>query len=83
MGKAAIGSTKSWGWGVKCHSRAIHSTAPPKKGGKIGNQMPYEDEDGLVECGHGDESFCDECGGCLDCSNCYCDEEEEEIDESI
>lgn len=45
--------------------------------------MPYEDEDGLVECGHGDECFCDKCGGCTDCSNCYCDEEEEEIDESI
>jgi hypothetical protein len=36
--------------------------------------MPYTDDDGLVECGHGDESYCDECGGCLDCSNCYCDD---------
>lgn len=41
--------------------------------------MPYEelDPDGstnLVECGHGDETFCNECGGCLDCGNCYCDD---------
>jgi hypothetical protein len=32
--------------------------------------MPYLDDDGEVECGHGDEAFCEECGG-----NCYCDEE--------
>lgn len=45
--------------------------------------MPYEeiDEDGktvLVECGHGDESYCEVCGGCLDCGNCYCDDGGEE-----
>lgn len=40
--------------------------------------MPYMDDEGLVECGHGDESFCEECGGCVDCGNCYCDEDEEE-----
>ena len=40
--------------------------------------MPYEDEDGLVECGHGDECFCEVCGGCLDCNNCYCDEDSED-----
>lgn len=40
--------------------------------------MPYEDDEGLVECGHGDESYCAECGGCLDCSNCYCDEDSDE-----
>lgn len=43
--------------------------------------MPYEEEDEsgetvLVECGHGDETFCEECGGCLDCGNCYCDDED-------
>jgi hypothetical protein len=43
--------------------------------------MPYEDADGLVECGHGDESYCEACGGCHDCSNCYCDEEEPSQDE--
>lgn len=37
--------------------------------------MPFEDEDGLVECEHGDESYCEKCGGCIECSNCYCDEE--------
>lgn len=46
--------------------------------------MPYEmlDEDGgvvRVECGHGDESFCEECGGCLDCGNCFCDEDDDEF----
>lgn len=40
--------------------------------------MPYLDEDGEVDCGHGDEAFCDECGGCHECSNCYCDEDEVE-----
>ncbi|HVW78540.1 MAG TPA: hypothetical protein VHB45_13070 [Alloacidobacterium sp.] len=39
--------------------------------------MPYIDEDGEVECGHGDEAFCEDCGGCVECSNCYCDEDDE------
>jgi hypothetical protein len=43
--------------------------------------MPYLDEDGLVECGHGDESFCEVCGGCLDCSNCYCEEDDPALSE--
>lgn len=42
--------------------------------------MPYETEEGLVECEHGDESFCSECGGCHDCGNCYCDDDDGEVD---
>lgn len=30
-----------------------------------------------VECGHGDEAHCEDCGGCVECSNCYCDEAED------
>lgn len=30
-----------------------------------------------IECGHGDESYCIDCGGCVECSNCYCDEDED------
>jgi len=44
--------------------------------------MPYLEEDVngeevLVECGHDDETFCEVCGGCLDCGNCYCEDEED------
>jgi hypothetical protein len=42
--------------------------------------MPFIDDDGIVECGHGDEVFCVDCGGCVDCSNCYCDDDENDFD---
>lgn len=43
--------------------------------------MAYIDDDGWVDCEHGDESICDECGGCPECSNCYCEEDNEEFPE--
>jgi hypothetical protein len=44
--------------------------------------MPYEaeDEDGtivLVECPHDDADYCEVCGGCRECGNCYCDDAED------
>jgi len=40
--------------------------------------VPYEDSEGLVECGHDDCDYCEECGGCHECGNCYCEDEDVE-----
>lgn len=43
----------------------------------------YVDEDGEVDCGHGDEAFCEACEGCSECSNCYCDEDDESLEDQM